>query len=96
MEQTPHNPYSKLIETNIFNGTSFLNIVYGINNDGKNEGLEVYYCKEKDGHFHKSRRWTTNEIPAKYNKYFAALKELIPNIKDGHKGNIEITKLLGY
>lgn len=96
MEQSPHNPHCKLIETNIFNGTSFLDVVYGIENTGENEGLEVYYKKERDGHFHRSRRWTANEIPTIYSKYFYALKSHLSKIKEGNKAIISVTQLLGY
>jgi len=96
MKQETHNPYCKLIETNIFNGSAFLTLVYAIENNGGNEGLEVYYKKEKEGHFYTSRRWLTNNIPNGYKKYFNALKEQVSEIKDGHKAVIDINVLLGY
>lgn len=95
ISQQPHNKYCKLIKTSIFNGTSFLDLVYGIENNGTNEGLEVYYKKESNGHFHKSRRFDTNNIPTIYKGYFFALKKLTRYIKEGHKGTIPVTTLLG-
>ena len=95
MKQQPHNPDYKLIETNIFNGTSFLDLVYGISNEGENEGLEVYYKKENEGHFHKSRHWLTNDVPNMYKKYFDALKELRHKVENGNKAVININDLLG-
>lgn len=96
MNQEKHNQYCKLIETNIYNGINFLTLVYAIENNGDNEGLEVYYKKENDGHFYTSRRWLSNAIPNCYKRYFNALKEQVSKIKDGHKAVIDINTLLGH
>lgn len=91
LEQKPHNPYCKLIETTIFDGVRFIELVYGINNDNKtSEGLELYFKKTKDGHFYKSRRYLTDEIPTKYKKYFESLQSRLPLMKEGHKAIITL------
>lgn len=95
MEQKTHNPHSKLIETTIFNGSNFLTLVWGIDNNGTNEGLEVYFKKEKDAHFYTSRRYPLSKIPSHYKRYFDALKEFAPKVKDGNKITIHINELLG-
>ena len=96
MEQIKHNAEYRLIETTIFNGKNHLDLVYGIANDGSNEGLEVYYKNDKKDLFYKSRRWETDSIPAKYNKYFNALRDLKRLVSDGHKATIHVNQLLGY
>ena len=68
-----HNPDYKLAEVSKFNGKSFLDIVYGIANDGTNEGLEIYYKHEENGHFYTSRRYLSTEIPKVMLKISAVL-----------------------
>lgn len=58
----PHNPTYKLISATMFNGHSFVELVYGIAGDGSNEGLELYFKHERGGHFYRSRRYLTHHI----------------------------------
>jgi hypothetical protein len=86
----PHNPQYKLIETTVFDGYKFLTLVWGISNTGDNEGLEIYFKKEKDGHFYSSRRYLVNEIPNKYKRYYESLSSRRSLVNDGCKIIIEL------
>lgn len=90
MKHEAHNPDYKLIETTVFNGKIFIDLVWGISNDGQNEGLEAYYKRKKDGHFHKSYRWLADEVPPKYKGYYESLSSRRNLVKDGHKLTIEL------
>lgn len=49
-----------------------MEVVYGVGNNGENEGIEVYYHKNLLNYgFLRSRRWLSNEIPKKYQSIFS-------------------------
>jgi hypothetical protein len=82
-----HNPDFKLIEKMVYDGNGkYINLVYGISNEGNNEGLEAYYYRSnnKAEHFYRSYRWVTNDIPTKYKENFETLKSHIEEVPEGH------------
>lgn len=82
-----HNSYCKLIEIRLTYDRGYMLLVYGIENDGTNEGLEIYYHKvdDKVGNFFTSRRWIGNKIPIKHKKTFNYLKSFVDHCLPGHK-----------
>lgn len=86
MKQQKHNPDYKLVsKTTTYPDGSKLELVYGIGNDGQNEGLEVYHIKP-DGSYY-SRRYINHSYPTKYRTYFVELRGYVRNgiVKNGHK-----------
>lgn len=82
-----HNPKCKLVQKGIKDGGKYIQLVYGVENDGTNEGLEAYYLKtadESDGHY-RSARWGIEEIPKKYEDDFNELKSYVRDVPEGHK-----------
>lgn len=89
MEYKPHNAAYKLIGKTIFTHspkTHHIEFVYGINNEGENEGLEIFFYKEglHRGHYY-SKRYLTNQIPGKYIRIFSELQSHLPGVKAGYK-----------
>ena len=87
--QEKHNPYYKLVSKLSFNNKGkAIELVYGVTNEGINEGLEVYFYNDFGG-FH-SRRYTNNDYPAKYRTEFVMLRQLVRDglVKDGHKAKV--------
>lgn len=94
MENIKHNPSYKLVETTIFNDR-FVTLVYGETNKGDNEGLEVYYKKEIDGHHYKSYRFEDGFIPKKYINYYEFLRQFVwgNKVNDGCKIVVELLNI---
>jgi hypothetical protein len=90
MNLQPHNPNYKLVGV-IINNKEF---VFGVDNNGNNEGLEVYYKKSNDPaqHFYYSRRFTgPRNIPMVYNELFIKLKKMVAECLPGYKLTLELT-----
>lgn len=85
-EQLPHNPQYKLVEVEIDNKT----LVYGETNEGKNQGLEVYYYKANAEHFYTSKRYEANKVPQIYNELYLKLQKVSKKCKAGHKITLSI------
>ena len=85
--QFKHNPSYKLVETTVFLNGKFITFVYGETNEGGNEGLEIYFKKEKEGHFYNSRRYLEESVPKKYLNYYEFLKQFVIDneVKEGYK-----------
>lgn len=85
--QTKHNPDYKLVQTTVYLNDRFVDLVYGETNNGENAGLEVYYKKERDGHFYRSYRYEQDFIPKKYINYYEFLRQFVwdNEVLDGHK-----------
>lgn len=91
IKQTKHNPDYKLV--NVYIGRKEL--VYGISNDGKNEGLEVYFYRDFiEGHYRSSRYLQIN-VPPKYRTDYVNLRSFVREglVKDGHKLSVKLNKL---
>lgn len=90
--QEPHNPNYKLVETTVYLDGKFIDIVYGETNSGNNQGLELYFKKEINGHFYNSRRYLEEVVPKKYLNYYEYLKQFVIDgeVKEGHKLNVEL------
>lgn len=87
MKTETHNPHYKLVSTyKIIEGKS-LNLVYGVSNEGENEGLEVYFLDDT-GNFYRSYRYTPENLPKKYLNYFNSLKAYVKEVPSGHKMNV--------
>lgn len=86
-----HNPNYKLVEGMIYDNGKYVNLVYGISNDGDGEGLEAYYYKSnnKTSHFYRSYRWDNDNIPQKFKNYYDKLKSYVDEVPNGHKLTIE-------
>jgi hypothetical protein len=87
MENKAHNPNYKLVETNVFLNDVFVDLVYGETNEGFNEGLEVYFKKERNEHHYKSFRYLEGSVPKKYLSYYEFLKQYVIDneVKEGCK-----------
>lgn len=99
MEIKPHNPHMILVQQSYFprvysnwkTAARRIDLVYGIENNGGNEGLEVYFFKnDGDTHHYYSRRFVSAlcNIPAQYLDKFNRLKEIAPGIPVGHKAHV--------
>jgi len=96
MEQTKHNPYFKLVSKYITGYDLFkygytgratkVQFVYSISNKGEHEGLELYFYGKSSmsGHY-MSKRYLTDKLPKRYDLIFNELKTLLPEVKEGHK-----------
>ena len=95
MELTKHNPNFRLIETMVYDGEKYVNLVYGISNEGKDEGLEAFYHRKNDyaEHFYRSFRWKIDKIPSKYVGIFKQLKTFLSKTTNGHKLRLSIIEL---
>lgn len=93
MKTNKHNPNYKLVGLRHTVEGKKLELVYGISNEGENEGLEVYFLNEDGGHY-RSYRYLTNRIPDKYRGYFNSMRELSKQVPAGHKHTL-ITKIGG-
>jgi len=85
LENKKHNPNYKLIEVTIYDGNRFITYVAGIDNDGENAGLELYFKKEKYGHFYNSRRYLISEIPEKHKSFYTYLSRIFKDCNSGYK-----------
>lgn len=87
-----HNPSYKLVETTVFLNDKFITFVYGETNEGHNEGLELYFKKEKEGHFYNSRRYLEENVPKKYLNYYNFLKQFVIDneVEEGCKMVVEL------
>jgi len=89
MRTEKHNPDYKLVGKRVLNPQGkAVELVYGISNDGTNEGLEVYHYNDNGGHY--SRRYINHEYPNKYRADFVALRQFVRDgkVPDGHKLSI--------
>lgn len=89
MKQQKHNPAYQLVSKTInYPDGSKIELVYGIANNGENEGLEVYHIKPDGSHY--SRRYVNNSYPAKYRFDFVQLRRYVRQgeVKQGHKLSI--------
>ena len=90
MRMEKHNPDYRLVS--VRNG--YYQLVYGIRNDGQNEGLEVYYFDDYLTWKHyRSRRWTTEKIPEKWLMWFHILKEKANLVPNGHRLLLEVKEI---
>jgi hypothetical protein len=86
-EVKPHNPYCKLIGQDYETKDGYVELVYGENNDGTNQGLEAYFYKNPRvtiGH-HYSRRWPLDKVPTKYQDALLQLRLWTVHCPAGHK-----------
>jgi len=91
MRMEPHNPDYRLV--GVKNGS--LEYVYGIRNDGENEGLEVYYYDDYTTWEHyRSRRWTVDRIPEKYLTWFRILQRKAAMVPAGHRLTLTVDEAL--
>lgn len=92
MENIKHNPSYKLVETTVFLNDRFVTLVYGETNEGENEGLEVYYKKEINGHHYRSYRYNDSFIPRMYLRYYEFLRQFVwdNEVNDGCKIIVEL------
>lgn len=82
-----HNPYCRLVGQLVFLDGKYIELVYGIENDGTNEGLEAYFYNVDDyseGHY-RSYRWLDDRIPKKYINQYEKLKSHVNEVPEGHK-----------
>jgi hypothetical protein len=84
-----HNPDYKLVSKDLHEPNRLIELVYGISNEGENEGLEAYYFKKdkSQGHY-RSFRWDADSIPSIYEGHFEQLKQYAPETPEGHKNHI--------
>lgn len=91
MKQEKHNPTHKLVSTIQPTKNGYVELVYGVTNEGENEGLEVYHFKANELQQHQSFNYPGHTYPAKYRTMFVKLREYVRNgtCKPGHKLEIE-------
>lgn len=70
-----HNPYCRIVSITV-DGVEYH---YSQENDGGNEGIEVYY---KSG---RSRRFLEDSVPPKYKEIYDYLKGHVGLVAPGHK-----------
>lgn len=88
MKQSPHNPDYRLISVTL-NNKEF---VYAEQNyTGGNPGLEIYYYAPEADHFHYSRRFKPNTVPAIYQLLFRKLKQCTSMCRPGHKLELSLS-----
>lgn len=85
MKIEKHNPYYKLVSAHIDDGQKHIELVYGISNEGKNEGMEAYYYRDNEIGHYRSYRWLDGNIPQKFNEWYIALRENVKHCPNGHK-----------
>lgn len=86
MKHTKHNPGYRLVSKTITAGNKLIELVYGVTNDGANEGIEVYFISQNlDIKY--SRRYSEETLPVKYKNIFTELRAQVinGNVSAGHK-----------